>query len=108
MDNGDQNGEAPPAPAPGVPSADPSELSVETREKIIAALNQRFPNSALCTCCGKSGLGLANHFVTPTIIQPGGGVMLGGMSYPQIMLICTNCGFTRHHNAVVLGVYNEP
>lgn len=86
--------------------ADRNEISAELQKKIVEALSEKIPGGARCTACGKSGLTLVNHFVTPTIMSPNGDYMIGGGGYPQIMLVCGNCGNTRYHNTMVLGVYN--
>ncbi|MEN9682372.1 MAG: hypothetical protein RLZZ427_123 [Pseudomonadota bacterium] len=71
--------------------------------QLIAVINQRVPNAAHCRSCGKHEVTISPHVVSPLIVH-NGSTMLGGTTYPQVMLICGNCGETRYHNAVVLGV----
>lgn len=107
MDNGDETGAPPTTPTSTTPPEDPTAISASDRDKIAATLNSKVANAAMCTCCGKPGMQLAPHYVTPTVVQPNGSFFMGGTTYPQIMLVCTNCGFTRYHNAVALGAFNE-
>ena len=45
---------------------------------------------------------LAAHLVTPVVTSKEGGVQIGGSTYPQAMLLCLNCGFTRYFNTMIL------
>ena len=74
-------------------------------EKIVAQLSTRAPNSGACQVCKNGRYTIAPHLVTPLINQEEG-LLMGGPSYPQVMLICGNCGHTRYHNVIALGVEN--
>lgn len=74
-------------------------------EKIAAQLNARASGSGACQVCKTGQYTIAPHLVTPMINQ-NGGVLVGGPSYPQAMLICGHCGHTRFHNVIALGVEN--
>ncbi len=54
--------------------------------------------------CGVSRWGIGDHLVFPNTYFPGGGLTVGGVTYPQAMLICGNCAFTAYFNAVVIGL----
>ncbi|MGE0284506.1 MAG: hypothetical protein AB7F09_26625 [Parvibaculaceae bacterium] len=80
-------------------------LSGEQKEKAQAWLKERAPSMA-CTTCRSSQFQMADHLVSPVILNPGsgGGYVLGGSTYPQIMLVCMNCGTSVYVNAIVAGV----
>lgn len=88
----------PPPPADAIPA--------DQFKQLIDAINKRVPKAAHCRSCGKNQVSVAPHAVSPLVIH-NGGTLLGGTTYPQIMLICGHCGETRYHNAVVLGVQLE-
>lgn len=74
--------------------------------KITAeTLNRLIPNAGNCLACGTLGAGkvvLGAQMVTPVITDPKGSVSIGGSTMPQVTLICTNCGFTRYFNYLIL------
>lgn len=55
-----------------------------------------------CSVCGDNNWTLGAHLVVPNT-WAGGAISMGGMSYPQVMLICRNCGHTNFFNAVIVG-----
>ncbi|MEN9717231.1 MAG: hypothetical protein RIQ99_109 [Pseudomonadota bacterium] len=68
---------------------------------LMEALNNRTQNPGKCRSCERDGVTIAPHMVSPLLIHDGG-TLLGGTTYPQIMLICGYCGETRYHNVVAL------
>lgn len=56
-----------------------------------------------CEVCSSSNWSLSEDLVTPVALSAGS-LMLGGRSYPQLMLICKNCGNTKYFNAVIMGI----
>lgn len=75
----------------------------EWKQAFVEKLNAKVRNSAICKECGHTGVQLAPDIVTPMTFTPGG-VSIGGSSYPQAMIVCSNCGHTRYFNLVALGV----
>lgn len=73
------------------------------KEAFVKKINEKVSNSGICKECGKSQTQLAPDVVTP-MISTGGGVSIGGNSYPQAMVVCANCGHTRYFNLVALGI----
>lgn len=73
------------------------------KEKFVAFINEKVPNSGVCKECSQKTVTVSDDLVVPPVYQ-NGGVAFGGPAYPQIMLVCTNCGNTRFFNAVVAGV----
>lgn len=50
---------------------------------------------------------MTEHLVTPVVLSVGSagyGMNLGGTIYPQIQVICTNCGHTQYFNAIIMGI----
>ncbi|WP_262694466.1 hypothetical protein [Kordiimonas aquimaris] len=78
-------------------------LSKTEKQKIADFLNKRAPNGGICKECGSNKMSIADHIVQP-IIANEGGLTIGGPSYPQVMVVCNNCGSTRYFNAVVMGL----
>lgn len=75
------------------------------KEKFIALVNEKIPNSGVCKECNQKTIAVSDDMVVPPVFV-NGGVAFGGPNYPQIMLVCTNCGNTRFFNAVVVGAMN--
>ncbi len=78
-------------------------LSNEEKKKVRDWINEKWGMQKTCPSCGKNEWQLADHLVSPSV-HYGGGVRIGGPSYPQAMLICMVCGFTFYFNAVVMGL----
>lgn len=94
--------------APPTPNVnDPTLMSVEEREKVVALLNEKIPGGGKCPVCPTGSFTLGNHYVTPTVLNPNQGVFLGGANYPSVLLICGDCGHMRFHNALILGVLDS-
>ena len=81
----------------------PGAMPQEQIEDIARKLNERIERSGACKVCGKGHYSIGPHLVAPPVIQDGG-LMLGGPTYPLVMLICGNCGHTRFHNITALGL----
>ena len=59
-----------------------------------------------CPSCGvPDSWVIADHLVSPPIYR-GGDILIGGASYPQLMLVCMNCAFTFYFNAIVMGLFS--
>ena len=56
-----------------------------------------------CDCCGNNSWTFGEDIVTTPILS-GGGMVIGGKSYPHVMLICNSCGNTKFFNAVKMGL----
>ena len=77
-------------------------------EIALERINTLVPNAGNCLACGKPNLvSLQSHIVAPIVQNPDGGLQLGGVSYPHVMLTCNNCGNTRFFNYVLLSA-EEP
>lgn len=83
-----------------------AELTPEQKQKIVDWLKHRNAPRA-CSVCGANDWNLAAHLVVPSTWMPDGGISLGGVSYPQAMLLCKNCSHTIYFNAVIMGVLEK-
>ena len=82
-----------------------AKLTEEEKKDAIDWIEHRAPNLT-CTVCGQKHFTIGEHAVS-TLIHGGKGFILGGSAYPQIMVICTNCGHTIHFNAVLMGIFKR-
>jgi hypothetical protein len=76
----------------------------EKQKQAVNWLNSKWPaTQRLCEVCGISSWTIAEDLVMPMPFV-GGGLVVGGISYPQVMVICNNCGNTKYFNTVIMGV----
>ncbi len=75
----------------------------ELQQKAIEWLQKKTNNKMGCETCGSSHWSVQDHIVTPIVLQ-NNSIQLGGVSYPQAMVICNNCGNTKYYNAVMMGL----
>jgi hypothetical protein len=80
-------------------------LTEEDRAKVVAWLSQ-YPKAAdsQCPLCSSPEWMVAEYLVQPITLGPNTSLQLGGIGYPQVMLISNPCGYTRFVNAVIVGV----
>lgn len=71
-------------------------------EAAIKRLNERVPNAGTCPACDEKKVTMGRYLVTPLTTTRGGTPVLTGTQYPQLMLLCSNCGFTRYFNHILL------
>jgi ribosomal protein S27AE len=80
-------------------------LTEEEKAQVLAWVAEKGkagnPN---CPVCGSPNWLLADHLVQPITLGANRSLLLGGIGYPQVMLVSTVCGYTRFLNAVVLGL----
>ena len=77
-----------------------------TAEKLKASdyIASRWQLPITCPICKKTDWFIADHMVAPPITSPDAGMMVGGMSYPHILMISKQCGYTMFINAVMAGL----
>jgi len=75
-------------------------FSKENKETALRWIKERCPNLK-CEACNHNKWTLADDLVM-SMPFTGGGLVIGGPSYPLAMLICNNCGNTKHFNAVMM------
>ena len=79
------------------------EMTPQEFNEMQYLVNTKIAAAGDCPTCGKSGaVQIAGHLVTPIATTLGGSIQLQAANYPQVMLLCTNCGFTRYFNAIIL------
>jgi predicted nucleic-acid-binding Zn-ribbon protein len=79
------------------------QLTLEQRQKVEKWFAEKANVMGQCPVCRNRQFTLLDHMVAPPIFD-GGGLTIGGPAYPMVMVMCTNCGNTNFHNAVVLGL----
>lgn len=75
------------------------------KKKALEWINEKCPN-LICECCQQKSWILTEDMVMPMPFV-GGGLIVGGPTYPQVMIVCTVCGNTKYFNAVVMGVVEK-
>lgn len=78
-------------------------LTPDERTRATAWFN-RWRRGHNCPVGLHSDWKLVDHVVQPTLSSPLGGTMLGGASYPMVMLACGVCGYTEFINATLTGI----
>lgn len=89
----------------------PIPLSTEQKQEILKVLGQKWIGRRECPVCTTNAWELSEHATTPVTLNGLTGdlqIFGPGTIYPQVGLICTNCGFTRQFNLVVLGLMKSP
>ena len=79
------------------------ELTVEQIDIVKAWMKEKWRGGSNCQICQANHWNVAKHLVLPLTYSEGS-TSMGGASYPQAMLICTNCGQTLLFNAVIMGI----
>ena len=83
---------------------DTGELTPQQVQKIVDWVKSHDKGGLTCPVCKSQKWTVGKHFVTPITLGPGLSTQLGGLTYPQIMLVSDECGFTLLMNAVVVGL----
>jgi len=83
-------------------------LSDEEKKKITDWLARWRHEPNPCSVCGSPNWLIGDHLVQPVTLGPNSQLQLGGVGYPQIMLISLPCGHTVFINAVVAGILVPP
>jgi len=78
-------------------------LSSEEHEKIKKWLDEKVdPHFGQCPYSGHKSWYVIGHLVYP--LRYASQLIVGGPAYPQVMVACTECGFTMFFNAVKIGI----
>jgi ribosomal protein L32 len=81
-------------------------LTDEEAKKATAWLNAHTKLHG-CPSCGSNRWTLAPHLVN-LMTYAGRAIVIGGPTYPAILLVCNECGHFRLHSAIVAGVLPRP
>lgn len=79
----------------------------EQRKKVLDAINAKMGEVIrTCPICGTSNWGIqGNGLVYLQLVPPGTqGLVIGGVSLPNVVVMCQHCGNTVMLNVFVLGV----
>lgn len=79
-------------------------LSELDKKAVWAWFDHHWSIGRSCPISGGNSWTVADHLVAPPVVDAAGKVQSGGGSYPQVMMVCTECGYTRYFNAVLVGV----
>lgn len=86
-----------------MPSND-GRLTAQDKQNVANWLNRHgFSVRGGCPVCNDSKWIIGDHVVSPMLFT-GDSVMIGGGSYPQVMVISQTCGYTLYLNAILCGV----
>ncbi len=74
----------------------------EMKKKVIEWIQAK---NALkqCECCGANAWFMSDQVVSPVIYA--GSMVVGGTAFPQVMLVCKNCGNTKYFNVLVMNLF---
>lgn len=79
-------------------------MSIKEKELVAAWLNRHgFAARGGCPVCNDHKWVIGDHVVTPLMFS-GDSVMIGGGTYPQVMVISQTCGYTFYVNAILCGI----
>jgi hypothetical protein len=89
----------------GVTMTDKQGLLTEgEKQKFAAWLSSHGIPPAVCPFCGSREWTIGDHLIQPVTLGPNMSMQLGGVGYPQLMLISNKCGHTVLFNAVIAGI----
>lgn len=86
----------------------PPSLSEKDKQKVIQWVKEKYDQTAgiVCSVCQKKKWTIGDDLVMPSVFKDNA-VQIGGVGYPQAMLLCNNCGHTIFINAVRVGLIPE-
>lgn len=87
------------------------EIPQEIKQKIQENLNKKLQEkgrSLLCPVCANNNFVLAEGFVNELLQENmGGGLVIGGPSIPEVVVVCNHCGYVMKFSAGLLGLLPE-
>ena len=85
-------------------SDDQGKLTQEEKGAAGRWLKDHWKGSSACAVCHANNWSVCDHLVAPVKTTDKGGVVIGGAVYPQVMVICMDCGNTLFFNAALMKV----
>lgn len=82
------------------------ELTYEQKQKFKDWIEAKAALIGKCPVCHSRHWTVLDHFVDLPIYR-GGALVAGGVSYPNVGMICGNCGNTQLINAVASGIVQQ-
>lgn len=87
--------------------ADQGDLTDSQSESILAWFKQKFPKGLPCICKDHNQeWNMAGSLYSPVKFTEAK-LRFSGQFYPQILLICSNCGHVRSFSAISMGLFDE-
>ena len=86
---------------------DQGKLSASERGEFQKWLQDHWSGVKICSVCQKNQWIAGEHLVTTTKISKKGDILLGGETYPLVLLTCGNCGNTLSFNARVMKLMKD-
>jgi predicted nucleic-acid-binding Zn-ribbon protein len=80
-----------------------SDLTPEQIEQAKDWLREHWTR-ADCPFHGATSWEVGDHLVSTMSYTPGGGITVGGKTYPLIVVTCSHCGYAVFVNAIVAGI----
>ena len=87
-----------------MPDALTGSLSEDDKRKFMGWLGRYQHRLPACPYCANETWVVGDHLVQPITLGGGLELSLGGLGYPQVMLISVPCGHTVFFNAVMAGL----
>lgn len=79
-------------------------MNADQAQRIIAAIERKTGGRPpTCEICGGAQWDLQGFIITPLQPSLGSGFMIGGPVLPEVALVCSSCGNTKHLNLRALG-----
>lgn len=76
-------------------------LNKSELEKAKEWLDGKWESIHGCSVCGSDSWQIIDYLVTPVSFP---NILRAGELFPQVMVICTYCGYTIYFNAIVMGI----
>ena len=83
---------------------DAGKLTAEEKQLVIDWFGKNACPDLKCSVCGERDWFIGDHLVQPVTVGDQMNLVLGGVGYPQVMLISQKCGHTLFFNAVMIGL----
>ena len=83
---------------------DKAKLTDEEKAQVVTWLESRWAGGLACSVCNSRQWSVADHMIAPLLMDGKSTILATGPVYPQVMVICTNCGHTLYFNAPMMGL----
>lgn len=82
----------------------PEDVKKKIQENLNKKLQEKGKN-LVCSACGNNNFILADGFTNDLLQEKmAGGLVIGGPSIPQIVVVCSHCGHVMKFSAGILGL----
>ena len=87
-------------------SNDKLKLTASQKEKLARWLNDKGRVHS-CPVCSTNSWMIADHLTAGVIVSTDGNTHVGGVTYPQAIVVCNNCSYVRTFMAVPIGLTKD-